>query len=159
MSKALDALERRRKLLAKQPKAAKPFVLSEFLFSQQLAFVSDTAKYATACNSVRSGKTTSCAADMIHTCLTKPGTTSLYITLARSSAKRIVWPELRTIIRKYNLQAKMNISELSVAFENGSMIYCSGANTEDEIEKIRGLSNVALAYLTNVSHLGPILRS
>src|SRR5271166_4913160 len=30
---------------------------------------------------------------------------------------------------------------------NGSVIYCSGANTEAETEKLRGLSNVALIYI------------
>lgn len=123
------------------------FDLRRFLFKEQLAFVTDPARFATAVCSVRSGKTTSCAADMINTCLTMPGTTSLYITLARSSAKRIVWPDLQKIIRDFKIEADCNQAELSISFENGSKIYCSGANTEAETEKLRGLSNVALAYI------------
>lgn len=123
------------------------FKIEEYLFKEQVSFVKDEARRATACNSVRSGKTTSCAADLVDTCLRFPGTTSLYITLARSSAKKIVLPELRKIIEAYKIPAKINLADLTIDFENKSHIFLSGANTESEIEKVRGLSNVALAYI------------
>lgn len=128
--------------------AAMPvFRLEDFLFKEQLALARDPAKFATAVCSVRAGKTIACAADLIHTAVTKPGTVGLYITLARSSAKRIVWPELHAINRNYQLGGTPNESDLSFRFPNGSLIYCSGASDATEIEKFRGLSNVALAYL------------
>ena len=68
-----------------------------FLFKEQLALLKDPSKFLTAVCSVRAGKTITCAADLINTALTKPGTVGLYITLARSSAKRIIWPELHKI--------------------------------------------------------------
>lgn len=123
------------------------FNLEQFLFKEQIDFVRDQARFATAVCSVRAGKTTACAADLIDTALTMPGTTGLYITLARSSAKRIVWPELHKIIREFDIKAKFNEADLSISFMNDSKIYCSGANTEAETEKLRGLSNVALAYV------------
>jgi PBSX family phage terminase large subunit len=123
------------------------FRIEDFLFKEQLEFVKDPARFATAVCSVRAGKTTACAADLVDTALSMPGTTGLYITLARSSAKRIVWPELHRIIRDFGIDAKFNEAELSIAFASGSRIYCSGANTEAETEKLRGLSNVALAYV------------
>lgn len=124
------------------------FRLEEFLFREQQAFVADPARFATAVCSVRAGKTTSCAADLINTALNMPGTTGLYITLARSSAKRIVWPELHKICRDFHLNVQFNEADLSIRFlDNDSMIYCSGANTEPEIQKFRGLSNVALVYV------------
>lgn len=126
-----------------QPK----FTPESFLFKEQLALVRDPAKFATAVCSVRAGKTIACAADLIHTALSFPGTVGLYITLARSSAKRIVWPELHNINRVYGLGGVANESDLSFRFPNGSIIYCSGASDATEIEKFRGLSNVALAYL------------
>ena len=79
--------------------------------------------------------------------MNKPGTVGLYITLARASAKRIVWPELHNFNRKYQLEGIANESDLSFKFANGSIIYCSGASNGSEIEKFRGLSNVALVYL------------
>lgn len=128
-------------------KSRKNFDLSEFLFEEQLNFVNDQTKFVTACCSVRSGKTTACAADLINTALKYKDTIGLYITLARSSAERIVWPELKRINRDYSLEAQPNESKLSLKFPNGSIIYLIGANDDMEIEKIRGLSNVALCYL------------
>lgn len=123
------------------------FDITNFLFKEQLDLVNDPSKFATAVCSVRAGKTISCAADLINTALTKPGTVGLYITLARSSAKRIIWPELHKINRDFKLEGTPNESDLSFKFPNGSLLYCSGASDATEIEKFRGLSNVALAYL------------
>lgn len=134
-------------ILAQRKGMQKPFILEEFLFKEQIAFVRDQARYSTAVCSTRAGKTTACAADLIDTALTMPGTIGLYITLARSSAKRIVWPELTKILREYNIKAKTNTIELSIKFPNGSIIYCTGASTDVEVEKLRGLSNVALVYI------------
>lgn len=135
------------RFLEKQTKAKPAFRLEDFLFKEQLALAHDPAKFATAVCSVRAGKTIACAADLIFTAITMPGTVGLYITLARSSAKRIVWPELHNINRNYQLGGVPNESDLSFKFPNGSIIYCSGASDAAEIEKFRGLSNVALAYL------------
>lgn len=123
------------------------FDINKILFKEQLAFVKDAARYATAVCSVRAGKTVACAADLIDTALSLPGTTGLYITLARSSAKRIIWPELHKLNREFKLNMVPNEQDLSMKFPNGSIIYCSGASNEPDIEKFRGLSNVALAYI------------
>lgn len=123
------------------------FVIEDYLFKEQLDFVKDPARFATAVCSVRAGKTVSCAADLVDTALRFNGTTGLYITLSRTSAKRIIWADLRRIIRQYKIKAEFNETELSVKFANGSVIYCSGASDETEIEKFRGLSNVAVAYV------------
>lgn len=123
------------------------FRLEDFLFKEQLALALDPAKFATAVCSVRAGKTVTCAADLIATATESPGVVCLYITLARSSAKRIIWPDLHKINREYDLGGIPNESDLSLKFPNGSIIYCSGASDATEIEKFRGLSNVALAYI------------
>lgn len=135
------------------------FDIEEFLFREQLDFVHDPARYATACCSVRAGKTTACAADLIDTALKYAGTTGCYITLARSSAERIVWPELKRIIREYRLGAFPNESKLSLKFPNGSTIFLFGANDDNEIEKIRGLSNVALVYLDESQSMRSLIKS
>ena len=127
---------------------AKPkFCLEDFLFKEQLMLARDPARFATAVCSVRAGKTVTCAADLIDTAIHNPNTVGLYITLARSSAKRIIWPDLHKINREFDLGGIPNESDLSFRFPNGSIIYCSGASDSTEIEKFRGLSNVALAYI------------
>ena len=152
MSVSLRIARQRQKLLAKQnaqgpTKTFPPWDINAFLFREQLAFVHDPARFSTAVCSVRAGKTTACAADLIDTALKMPNTIGCYITLARSSAERIVWPELKKINRDYNLKAFPNEAKLSLVFPNGSTIYLMGGNDEQEIEKIRGLSNVALVYI------------
>lgn len=118
----------------------KPFKLEEFLFKEQLAFVSDPSRFKVAVTTRRAGKTVSCAADLVYTAVNTQDTICVYITLSRSNAKRIVWPELRKINRQFNLGGVFNSSELSVAFPSGSVIYCTGAADKSEIEKFRGLA-------------------
>lgn len=147
MSK-LSQKRRAQEILARrQANRPPPFKLETFLFKEQIDFVLDPARYAVACCSVRSGKTMACAADLMHTAITTPGTTSLYITLARTSAKSIIWPELKKINRDYKLNGKENESELTIHFPNDSWIRLFGGNESTEIEKIRGLSNCVLIYL------------
>jgi hypothetical protein len=81
----------------------------------------DPHPFVTAVCSVRAGKTVACAFDLIHTALNKPGIVCLYITLARTNAKRIVWPELVRINREYDLGGKVNESELKIKFKNEAL--------------------------------------
>lgn len=151
--------------LLKNQSTKRDFKLDEFLFKEQLDFVTDPAKYVVACCSVRSGKTTACAADLINTALTLPGTTSLYITLSRGSGERIVWPDLLKINREYGLNAEINISKLSLTFpirlpyKNPSIIYLFGANDDKQIEVIRGLSNVALVYIDEAQAFRELIKT
>lgn len=124
------------------------FDLESYLFQEQLDFIKDPARYATAVCGVRAGKSVSCAADLIDSAIHKPGTIGLYITLTRGSGKRILWPVLKEIDREHNLGFLFNETELSATHPtNGSIIYLFGAQDASDIEKIRGLSNVALVYL------------
>jgi phage terminase large subunit len=134
------------------------FNLEEFLFKEQIDFVKDPAKYSVATCSVRAGKTTACAADLIDTAFKKPGTTGIYITLARTSAEAIVWPELQRIIHEYEIEANINLSKLTINLSNGSWIRLYGGNEEKEIEKIRGLSNVALVYIDEAQAFRPHIK-
>lgn len=126
---------------------AKRFDIKEYLFDKQIAFVTDPARYATAVCSVRAGKSVSCAADLIDTAIKNPGTLGLYITLARSSGKKILWPLLKQINLEYELDFSINEAELSMTSPEGSIIYLFGAGDAGEMEKIRGLSNVAVVYI------------
>jgi hypothetical protein len=122
------------------------FDIKDYLFDKQLEFVLDPAPFKIAVTTRRAGKTVSCAADLIYTAINTSDCICVYITLSRSNAKRIVWPELKRINRRFKLQGEFNESELSVTFQNGSIIYCSGASDRTEIEKFRGLA-IKKAYL------------
>lgn len=123
-----------------------PFQLSSYLFKEQLDFVLDPAYFKIAVTSRRAGKTVSCAADLTWTALEYPDTISLYLTLSRNNAKKLIWPELKRIARKFKLSVDFNESELSATFPNDSIIYCSGASDRTEIEKFRGLA-IKKAYI------------
>lgn len=122
------------------------FNLSAFLFDKQLEFVEDPAPFKVAVCSRRAGKTVSCAAHLIHTCVNNPKVICLYITLSRHNAKRIIWKDLLDINNTFNLKGATNDSELSMTFPNGSILYLSGANDQTEIEKFRGLP-LKLCYI------------
>lgn len=122
------------------------FKLDTFLFKEQLAFVEDPAPNKIAVCSRRAGKSVACAAHLIHSALETPDTVSVYITLSRNNAKKIIWREIKKINREYNLGGVENLSELSMTFPNNSIIYLSGAKDTNEIEKFRGLA-IKLVYI------------
>lgn len=117
--------------------------LETFLFDKQLAFVKDPAKRKTAVTTRRSGKSTSCAGDLLLTALQRKNSVSLYITLSRNNAKKIIWPMLKQLVHEYQIKAKLNESDLSILLEDtNSYIYLSGASDSSEIDKFRGLALV-----------------
>lgn len=136
-----NSLEKIKKARSKQKTEAKQFRLEDFLFKEQLDFVKDPAPNKVAMCSRRSGKTISCAADLIYTAISSPGVVCLYITLSRGNAKRIIWKELKKINKQYELKGKVSESELCITFPNEeSTIYLSGAKDIGEIEKFRGMA-------------------
>lgn len=122
------------------------FRLDKILFDQQLRFVMDPHSFKVAVCSRRSGKTVACAAHLIDTALKTADVVCLYITLSRNNAKKLIWRELKKLIGKYKIKAVPDQTELSWTFENGSVIYCSGAKDDSEIEKFRGLP-IKLCYI------------
>lgn len=138
--KIVQSVKNERGQYLRDPPALTPFKLEDFLFDKQLKFVLDPRPFKVAVCSRRAGKTIACAADLVNTCLETDGIVCLYITLARTNAKRLLWPELKKINNKYKLGAAEDLIELSMTFPNGSVIYCSGAKDASEIEKFRGLA-------------------
>ncbi len=125
---------------------ARKFNITSFLFKEQLGFVEDPAPFKIAICSRRSGKTTACAADLINTAINKPNIVCLYITLSAANAKKIIWKDLKKIDKNAKLEGNFNEAELSITFQNGSVIYLSGAKDKGEIEKFRGLA-ISLCYI------------
>ena len=135
----LEELKRRTQE-AKEAALVPKFKLEEFCFDKQLQFIQDEAKFKTAVCSRRAGKTVSCAADLIDTATTVPDVNVAYITLNRKAAKRIIWKDLLKINKHFQLNGKVDNSELSITFPNESTIHVSGAKDESEIEKFRGMA-------------------
>jgi Phage terminase large subunit/Terminase RNaseH-like domain len=115
------------------------FDLSSVCFDKQVAFIEDPARLKTSVTGRRAGKTYACAVYLLDTALRQAKSTSLYITLTRSNAKKIIWPTLQEVNYEYKLGASFNEADLSVTFPNDSRIFLSGANDSAEVEKFRGL--------------------
>jgi hypothetical protein len=114
--------------------------LEDVCFDKQLAFIRDPAPFKTAVCSRRAGKTVGCAFDLLRSAKQRARIVNLYITLSRSNAKRIIWPELKRINTEYRMGGIPNESDLSITFPNASVVYVSGAKHASEIEKFRGLA-------------------
>jgi len=126
---AIETLHRRKK---------NQFVVDESCFKEQIDFIDDETSFATACCSRRAGKTVACAVDLTREAIRKPGRVNVYITLSRSNAKKIIWPELIDLNRRYNLGGIPNETELSMRYPGNSFVYCSGAKDKTQIENFRG---------------------
>jgi hypothetical protein len=115
------------------------FLLKDYLFDKQLAFVQDPAPFKLGVTTRRAGKTISCAADLTHTAVEHSNVIMLYITLSRKNAKRLVWPEFKKLNVKFSLGGVVNESDLSITYPNGSVLYVLGASDRTSIEDFRGL--------------------
>lgn len=118
---------------AKRPK----FSIEAYCFDKQVAFIRDSARFKTAVCSRRAGKTVSCAADLHDTTEKHEGDVA-YITVNRTSAKRIIWRDLLKINKDFNLGAKPDNTELTLTKPNGNIIYVTGAKDASDAEKLRG---------------------
>lgn len=134
------------------------FNIEEICFDKQIEFIRDASPFKTACCGGRAGKTVADAVYLIQAARSRPRGVALYLTLSRINAKKLVWPEVLELNRRYALGGKVNESDLSMQFDNGSFIYVSGANTRDEIEKFRGLPLI-LCIIDEVQSFKPYIES
>lgn len=134
------------------------FDLDKICFAEQLKFINDQSPFISACCSRRAGKTEAAAHDLINTSQKREGTVSLYVTLSRSNAKKLIWPVLLRLNREYNLQGRPNETDLSLTFEKkNTVIYCSGAKDKSEIEKFRGMALVK-SYIDEAQSFRPYIQ-
>lgn len=139
------------------PSEKNRFVLKDICFKEQYDFIMDQSPWSIADCSRRAGKSIGCAVDLTKTCLDTANINCLYVTLTRGTAKRLVWKELLKLNDTYFLNGKVNISELTITYPNGSMIYLSGCNNQGEIEKFRGMA-FKLVYIDEVQSFKAFLK-
>ena len=137
---SFEALEKR--FLKAAANAAPPrrvhFDLPSVLFGPQLAFVNDSSQFATASCSRRAGKSVGIGAWLLEGPIKNPRAPSLYLTLTRGSAKRIIWPTLLELNRKHRLGYEPNESDLVLKRNGKGSVFLIGVDNKSEIEKARG---------------------
>lgn len=132
---------RAKAILAKRQAASfDPKKLLESAFDKQIEFINDPAKLKTLFCTRRAAKSYTAGLYLLHEALTNPGVNCLFLGLTRASSKGIIWKDILKIVNKeLNLKAKFNSTELTMTLPNGSVIYVTGADAdEDEMNKLLG---------------------
>lgn len=130
-------------ILLKYLKANKPgsrFKIDEIAFAQQREFINDPSRLKALFCTRRAAKSYTAGIYLIKTALDNPGCNCLFIALTRQSAHGIIWKDiLRELDRKYSLNIKFNETLLTATLSNGSVIWTTGADTdEQEMNKLLG---------------------
>lgn len=111
-------------------------------FPQQKSFIDDPAKLKALWCTRRASKSYTAGLYMVKEALENPGVNCLFVGLTRLSAKGIIWKDiLKPINQKHKLTSKdnFNSSELTWTLNNGSVIWVTGVDTdEDEMDKLLG---------------------
>lgn len=109
-------------------------------FPQQKNFVDDTSKLKALWCTRRASKSYTAGLYMVKECLDNPGVNCLFVGLTRLSAKGIIWKDiLKVLNNKHDLQCEFNATELTMIFPNGSVIWLTGVDAdEDEMDKLLG---------------------
>lgn len=135
------SLEDRLRILELRPRngLAVTLDLSHYLFDKQLAAAIDPSPFKVWLCSRRSGKSTAIAYRLIKVALDNSFCTSLYVTGARTTAKTIVWAEVKRINSEKGFGAIPNESELTLTFPHTrSVVRIMGAKDIPSVDKIRG---------------------
>lgn len=109
-------------------------------FEKQKQFILDQAKLKALFCTRRSAKSYTAGLYLIYEALKNPGCNCLFTGLTRLSAKGIIWKDiLFDINNKLNLGANFNQTDLTMTLPNGSEIWVTGIDAdEQEMRKILG---------------------
>lgn len=116
------------------------FNLEDAAFKQQLDFIRDPARLKAIFCTRRAAKSYTGGIYLISEALKNPGSNCLYLALTRETAKGIIWKDiLKDLNRKFNLNMQFNGTTLTATLPNGSVIWVTGADAdEDEMNKLLG---------------------
>lgn len=125
-------------------------------FDKQVAFAKDPAHFRAAICGRRAGKTREAMYMFRDSMGNHPGDTHVFVELTRPSAKNKLWRPFNRLNRELNWGLKFYGHDgLRVEHPNGAMLHVVGANQWDEIEKIRGLERVRLAWIDECGQQKP----
>jgi hypothetical protein len=113
--------------------------LLDSLFPKQRRFVIDPAKRKSALCSRRAGKTQGFSVSGTISLLDTVQGDVAYIGLTKGAAKRLMFRPLQALNKNFNLGFEFNRADLTATAPNGNTYFLFGADTEDDIERIRGL--------------------
>lgn len=115
-------------------------------FAEQLAAVHDPAPFVSLLCSGRAGKTEAATLKWHVVRALQPGQISVFVSLTRESAKRIIWAKLREQNTKYNLGLTFRLADLTIEDALGSKLILLGANAEHLVDTLRGFPIVFACF-------------
>jgi hypothetical protein len=115
------------------------------LFDKQLEYYRDESRARAMRAGRRSGKSTVVGTKLLHSVHNRPGKYALYLSLTRKSAKRILWPVVMSILREKGVPFKANLTDLEIRIQDGGTLLLGGVDTQDQLERYRGLTYVEAA--------------
>ena len=103
-------------------------------FPQQENFYKDPSRLKCLFCTRRAAKSFTLGLSAVSEAIKYPGANVLLIGLTRASAKGIFWKDiLKVINKKHKINARFNISELTMTFPNGSIIYMAGIDDNEDL--------------------------
>lgn len=127
------------------------------LFAQQRAFVEDPAKLKAAVCSRRAGKSEGIAHLVLKEMLARKDVLLPYICLTTRQGKQILWPVLRRLNQRLELNLKFNENDLTCRAPNGSQVFIVGGSEASELERLRGPKYPGVV-IDEAQAYGPFLR-
>lgn len=111
----------------------------ESLHKKQQLAADDPNDYVDVCTPRRAGKSHWAGVGKgVRKALMTPGARIIIIGLTLRSVKASFWRAITTECKRRGIEVEINLSDLSLTFNNGSYIYLYGAETMDRIERLRG---------------------
>lgn len=128
------------------------FTLNDVSFDQQQNFIRDPARLKALFCTRRAAKSYTGGLYLVQEAINTPGANCLYVALTRDSAKGIIWKDiLKDLNYRLSLNAKFNETALTMTLPNGSIIWVTGADSdESEMNKLLG-KKYRLAILDEAS--------
>lgn len=116
------------------------FNIEKIAFKQQFDFINDKNRLKALFCTRRAAKSYTGGIYLISEAIRNPNSNGLFIGLTRQSAHGIIWKDiLKELDIKHNLNIKFNEVFLSATLPNGSVIWVTGADTdEQEMNKLLG---------------------
>lgn len=143
MSKArflIEEVRKRKQSSTRTTDREKGDQLLASLFPAQQNFVTDPSKRKVAHCPRRAGKSHCVLIYGLIVSLYRPGSSTLICARTRGQAKGIYWRLLKRLCEEYDVDCQFKNMDLEVHFSNGSVMYFSGADTSEEVDKYRGRS-------------------
>jgi len=121
----------------------------------QLKVADDPAQFKALLCGRRAGKTIEDIFDLSETLAEYPGDTCAFIELTRPSARNKVWRPWKLLSEQHGWGLEFSESTLQVRHNNGAACIIVGANTDLELDKIRGLPRLRRAIIDECGQQKP----